>query len=533
MNWLKKKLCISRGSDNTLARIFWFSFDKGYLTFTTSKRELHGISTRSIDISVDQKCFGGKYTSWLIHNVVGYNTVAVNWAISFFDGKGFMLNTKSKELINLHFSSNRYTPLTQKRPEQFSKSKEDNTNTKVPGVDGPAMNSKTRVRAILTSLFTEARASLTILYAEARTSLTSSSLLRAIIFKLGLLLTSLFLFFTSTTLVHFTLRETQERMLKFTFLLQHQIRNRIPYATLVLQHLIETIVFVPVFVGVLFFFVEFYADRVLAFMVISLVWLSEVYCIICIRTWQSLQFFPRIFFLLFSLYNIYFFSFPFGFSYLALLTTVLFVQYSMLVFWNRFEVPALASGHINPTRPRFYDEAGQQDSRTFDVPTDRQEGTAPGENIIASSYFFEESVELSRRIQQQQLSGLLASINAPYSALSPLTPPRSLINTRVINELSRTRALSTNSHDFLGPQGNERRVVVSPIASSSDRRRRTFTSGSQHNVQTASGGTRISISAAPRNLKFPDFRRGSTSGLYKYEDDDDGGDDASSRMTMS
>ena len=41
-----------------------------------------------------------------------------------------------------------------------------------------------------------------------------------VVFKLGVLCTTLFLFFITTTLVSFTLRETQERMLKFTFLLQ-------------------------------------------------------------------------------------------------------------------------------------------------------------------------------------------------------------------------------------------------------------------------------------------------------------------------
>ena len=59
------------------------------------------------------------------------------------------------------------------------------------------------------------------------------------------------------------------------------------------------------------------------------------------RTCLSLQYFPRVFFLMFTLFNIYFFSFPVGFSYLCLLTTVLFVQHSMLFFWNRYEVPAL------------------------------------------------------------------------------------------------------------------------------------------------------------------------------------------------
>jgi hypothetical protein len=47
-----------------------------------------------------------------------------------------------------------------------------------------------------------------------------------VVFKVGVLFTIIFLFFTTTTLVSFTLRETQERMLRFTFLLQHHIRNR-------------------------------------------------------------------------------------------------------------------------------------------------------------------------------------------------------------------------------------------------------------------------------------------------------------------
>lgn len=45
----------------------------------------------------------------------------------------------------------------------------------------------------------------------------------------------------------------------------------------------------------------------------------------------------QVFFLYFTLFHVYFFSFPFGFSYLALITTVLFLQHSMLFFWNRYE----------------------------------------------------------------------------------------------------------------------------------------------------------------------------------------------------
>ena len=65
-----------------------------------------------------------------------------------------------------------------------------------------------------------------------------------VLFKLGVLLTTLFLFFITTTLVSFTLRETQERMLKFTFLLQHHVRHRMSYISLIVTHLVESLVYV-------------------------------------------------------------------------------------------------------------------------------------------------------------------------------------------------------------------------------------------------------------------------------------------------
>jgi len=98
---------------------------------------------------------------------------------------------------------------------------------------------------------------------------------------------------------------------------------------------VESLVFVPIMVGILFFLFEFFSDQLLAFMVLTLVWMCEVYSVICVRTTTSIRFCPRVFFFHFTLFHIYFFSFPFGFSYLALITTVLFLTHSMLFFWNR------------------------------------------------------------------------------------------------------------------------------------------------------------------------------------------------------
>lgn len=58
------------------------------------------------------------------------------------------------------------------------------------------------------------------------------------------------------------------------------------------------------------------------------------------------------FFLYFSLFHIYFFCFPFGFSYLALLSTALHLLHAMMFFWNAYEIPAYEAGVITAMTPR-------------------------------------------------------------------------------------------------------------------------------------------------------------------------------------
>jgi hypothetical protein len=119
-------------------------------------------------------------------------------------------------------------------------------------------------------------------------------------------------------------------------------------------------------VGILFFLFEFFSDQLLAFLVLSVVWLSEIFSVICLRTYPTISFFPRAFFFYFSLFHIYFFSFPFGFSYLALFTAVLFIQHSMIFCWNNYEIPALESGVITALTLRVGMGPGVRDLRTGD-----------------------------------------------------------------------------------------------------------------------------------------------------------------------
>lgn len=67
--------------------------------------------------------------------------------------------------------------------------------------------------------------------------------------KLCIVVTSTFLFFAMTSMVSFILKQTQSRMLKFTFLLQYHVRNQIPYTSLVFIHVFESLIFVPIMLG--------------------------------------------------------------------------------------------------------------------------------------------------------------------------------------------------------------------------------------------------------------------------------------------
>ncbi|KAL5562816.1 hypothetical protein UlMin_032563 [Ulmus minor] len=257
---------------------YLYTMEKGYLLLPEAARSQHNIRTVNISISARHSCFGNRWQQLLINRFVGYDTILMNSLLSS-PGEGYLYNFQTKELYNLSYA---HEP-----PEG-------------PGRFGDYL-----------------------------------------VIKCGVLMMSLFVFFTTTMSVSFTLRETQTRMLKFTVQLQHHARHRLPTFQLIFVHVIESLVFVPIMIGILFFLFEFYDDQLLAFVVLILVWLSELFTLISVRTPISMKFFPRFFLLYFLVFHIYFFSYSYGFSYLALSTTAAFMHHLILYFWNRFEVPAL------------------------------------------------------------------------------------------------------------------------------------------------------------------------------------------------
>ncbi|EYU31215.1 hypothetical protein ABFS82_08G244300 [Erythranthe guttata] len=257
---------------------YLYTMEKGYFLLPEEARSRHNIQTINISISARHSCFGNRWQQLLINRLVGYDTILMNSLLSS-PGQGYLYNYQTKEFYNLTYAH--------QQPESSAKFGD------------------------------------------------------YLVTKCGVLMMSLFVFFTTTMSVSFTLRETQTRMLKFTVQLQHHARHRLPTFQLIFVHVIESLVFVPIMIGILFFLFEFYDDQLLAFMVLILVWICELFTLISVRTPISMKFFPRFFLLYFLVFHIYFFSYTYGFSYLALSTSAAFMQHLVLYFWNRFEVPAL------------------------------------------------------------------------------------------------------------------------------------------------------------------------------------------------
>ena len=70
-------------------------------------------------------------------------------------------------------------------------------------------------------------------------------------------------------------------MLEFTQELSRRVAVQLAVGDLVLFHLIHNIVFVPIMVGMMFFLIEFYGgDKLLAFLVMTIVWCVEVFSVI-------------------------------------------------------------------------------------------------------------------------------------------------------------------------------------------------------------------------------------------------------------
>lgn len=224
---------------------------------------------------------------FIITHIIGYDTLIINWAISSFGPRGYMYNYYSQELFSLNIAVDFIGALSSESYRSKRKSSKNQTiktheNThKLCGndycSDNRLVNEKSSMLKIRSIIRKFMFSNVLVDYVGADVFQVVKSVLKYeynnkyitfyVIHKLGIIIAIICLFFTTSTIVSFVLRETQQRMLRFTILLQHHVSRRIPYAALVFTHLIETFVFIPILVGIVFLMFQFFKDQGLTFMV--------------------------------------------------------------------------------------------------------------------------------------------------------------------------------------------------------------------------------------------------------------------------
>ena len=290
---------------------FSFSLEKAWLLLPEAALASAGVRARHVAVRADdERCFGGHPALRApLHLALGYDSVLASWCAALGGGRGFL----------------RAGP--------------------APAEGGPEPR-----LAELRSTFAPPQAEPgRAAEGDGRSSIPAAAGSAA---RVGL--SSLLVFVVTTTLVSFTLRETQERVLKFTFLLHHHVRHHLGFAALITSHLVDSLAYLPIMVAAFFFLERFLQTSTgVAYFVLALVWLGEVFTAVCVRAPASRRLFPRLFFLVFTMLQGYLVAWPCGFAPLALAAAFGAFFLTCLAVWDCCEVPALlVDGTVTALHPR-------------------------------------------------------------------------------------------------------------------------------------------------------------------------------------
>mmetsp|Transcript_831 Transcript_831/g.2419 ORF Transcript_831/g.2419 Transcript_831/m.2419 type:complete len:122 (-) Transcript_831:1150-1515(-) len=107
---------------------------------------------------------------------------------------------------------------------------------------------------------------------------------------------------------------------------------------IVLKHCVDAALFLPIIFGILFFLFEFFQDALLSLAVFCIVWVCDLVTVTTNRSRKPVRFLPQLLFVYLFLFHLYFFRYPLGFSSLALLTTIAFIQHSVFAAWKDMQV---------------------------------------------------------------------------------------------------------------------------------------------------------------------------------------------------
>lgn len=254
---------------------FYFSRHRGVLMLT-QESGAYNRQFRILDLNLrtDMPCFGSNLPTTLLHFSKSYDVVVMNWAIQAFNGSGYLYDVQSRELFNLHYAA---SSLAKKGSDLSDMGRRESYNTNSQLILDAWKQVKTAViipalKALyqwLGSTFQFQPPESLAWLDDWLVTLQASFpwiyfFYQYVAIRAGVVFSTTFLFFISTTLINYILRETQERMLRFTFVLQYYITHRIPYHLLIATHVIGSLVFVPIIMGIYFFLFEFFSDQLVS-----------------------------------------------------------------------------------------------------------------------------------------------------------------------------------------------------------------------------------------------------------------------------
>ncbi|XP_055077501.1 membralin isoform X2 [Periophthalmus magnuspinnatus] len=206
---------------------------------------------------------------------------------------------------------------------------------------------------------------------------------------------------------------------------------------------------------------EFFNDTTTAFYIILIVWLADQYDAICCHTNTSKRHWLRFFYLYHFAFYAYHYRFNGQYSSLALVTSWLFIQHSMIYFFHHYELPAILQ------QIRIQEMLLQNQQAGQNHPTALQDSTAataqPGPAPEAAS---PSPVTPSPETRAQTELQTTASAPAPTS--SPTTSEAAAGDVRSeLNWVAQTAAIITEALSNSAQQSSTVHYRVTEVGSAS------------------------------------------------------------------
>lgn len=126
---------------------------------------------------------------------------------------------------------------------------------------------------------------------------------------------------------------------------------------------------------------EFFNDTTTSFYIILIVWTADQYDAICCHTQQSKKFWLRFFYLYHFAFYAYHYRFNGQYSGLALVTSWLFIQHSMLFFFHHYELPVILSHQADPEEDLLADPIAALTDEVNVPAADEPQNHPPPENF--------------------------------------------------------------------------------------------------------------------------------------------------------